>query len=284
VHPVKSLRGVAVRAAEIGELGLALDRRWLLVDEAGVFLTQREDARLALLHAALRAPGARAADADADVAMHDATLRVRAPGGAVLDVPRPPADAPRRAVRIWAHTVEAVGYPPAVDAWFSDALGRRCHLVWMPDDARRPVDHPSAGAHDRAPFSDGFPVLVVTQASLDDLNARLVARGAAPVTIERFRANVVVAGADAPYAEDDWSQVDVGEAALALVKPCGRCVMVTIDPESGRGGHEPLRTLAEYRKVGSKVLFAQNALVRRGGLVRVGDVVAPHARAAPLHA
>jgi uncharacterized protein YcbX len=270
VHPVKSLRGVDVAAATVDDLGLALDRRWMLVDEDGVFLTQREDAGMARLAVALLDTRG----SPAPQAALDSTVRVTAPDGRTIDLVPPPPDAPRRPVRIWAHTVAACSYPADVDAWFSEALGHRCALVWMPDDVCRPVDHASATADDRAPFSDGFPVLVVSEASLADLNARLAARGEPAVAMARFRPNVVVAGAG-PYAEDGWASVQVGDVALALVKPCGRCVVTTLDPHSGAGGVEPLRTLAEYRRQGSKVLFAQNALVRAGGTIRVADAVTP---------
>ncbi|MGZ8458311.1 MAG: MOSC domain-containing protein [Gemmatirosa sp.] len=272
VHPVKSLRGVAVGAADVGDLGLALDRRWMLVDDAGVFLTQREDAGMALLHTTLVAPAGTAHDAPVTLAH---AVRVHAPSGATLDLAPPPPDARRRRVRIWAHEVEACDAGADFDAWFSDALRRPCHLMWMPDDTRRPIDHDAATPDDRAAFSDAFPVLVASQASLDDLNVRLAARGQPPVTMERFRPNVVVAGDAAPYAEDGWGRVHVGDVALDLVKPCARCVVTTIDPDTARSGAEPLRTLNAYRKVGSKVLFAQNALVRAGGRIRIGDEVVP---------
>lgn len=277
VHPVKSLRGIPVAAARVDDLGLALDRRWVLVDEAGVFMTQREDARLALLHTSLVPPPDAAADDPVGLAH---TVRVHAPTGDTLELAPPTDRSRRRRIRIWADEVEACDYPAEVDAWFAGALGRPCHLMWMPDDSRRPVDHPRAGRDDRAAFSDAFPVLVALQASLDDLNARLATQGHPPVTMERFRPNVVVSGPAEPYAEDGWGRVHVADVRLDLVKPCGRCVMTTIDPETARSGAEPLRTLSGYRKVGSKVLFAQNALVRAGGTVRVGDVVLPHAPSA----
>ena len=276
VHPVKSLRGVAVAAAAVGDLGLALDRRWMLVDDAGVFLTQREDAGMTRLAVALVDRAGHATNEARD----DLRVRVAAPDGATLDLDPPPADAPRRRVRIWSHTVDACTYPPAVDGWFAARLGRPCALVWMPDDVRRPIDHASAGAADRAPFSDGFPALVVTEGSLADLNARLARRGHPPVGMARFRPNVVVGGAE-PYAEDGWATLDAGDVSLALVKPCGRCVVTTLDPHTGAGGVEPLRTLAEYRRAGTKVVFAQNALVRGGGTIRVGDRVSVTAAPPP---
>ncbi|MDF1505150.1 MOSC N-terminal beta barrel domain-containing protein [Roseisolibacter sp. H3M3-2] len=270
VHPVKSLRGVAVAAAEVDDLGLALDRRWMLVDDAGVFLTQREDAGMTLLRTELLAPPGDTADGTVTLAHR---VRVHAPSGDTIDVAPPEPGSRRRRVRIWAHEVAACDYPAEVDAWFSEALGRQCHLMWLPDDSRRPIDDPHARADDRAAFSDAFPVLVALQASLDDLNARLAAQGHAPVAMERFRPNVVVAGDAEPYAEDGWREVTVGEVGLDLVKPCGRCVMTTVDPDTGRTGAEPLRTLSGYRKVDGKVRFAQNALVRNKGRVRVGNSV-----------
>ena len=269
VHPIKSLRGLAVDAAAVDDLGLALDRRWMLVDDGGVFLTQREDPSMTLLRTSL----VPTAGGDARVAELTHTVRVHAPSGDTLDLVPPPPDARRRRVRIWAHEVVAADYPADVDGWFSEALGRTCHLTWLPEDSHRHIDHPHATPSDRAAFGDAFPVLVATQASLDDLNARLAARGEPPVSMERFRPNVVVAGDAAPYAEDAWGRLWAGEVALDLVKPCARCAMVTVDPETARSGSEPLRTLAGYRKVGSKVMFAQNALVRAGGALRVGDPV-----------
>ncbi len=269
LYPIKSLRGLAVDAATVDDLGLALDRRWMLVDDGGVFLTQREDPSMTLLRTSL----VPAAGGDARRAELGHMVRVHAPSGDTLDLAPPPPDARRRRVRIWAHEVVATDYPADVDAWFSEALGRPCHLTWLPEDSRRPIDHPHATPTDRAAFGDAFPVLVATQASLDDLNARLAARGEPAVSMERFRPNVVVAGDAAPYAEDTWGRMWAGEVALDLVKPCARCVMVTVDPESARSGSEPLRTLSSYRKVGSKVIFAQNALVRAGGALRVGDPV-----------
>lgn len=262
-YPVKSLGGVPLAAARVGPLGIARDRRWMLVDPAGVALTQREHARLARLAVALGG----AADDEA------APVTVTAPGGASLTVAPPPADAPRRPVCVFDDALDAATYPAAVDAWFAAQLGAPCHLVYLPADVERPVDPRYAGPGDRTAFTDGYPVLVASQASLDALNARLARRGEAPVGIARFRPSVLVAGG-APYAEDGWRALRAGDVELHLVKPCARCVVTTVDPARGvTAGPEPLRTLAEYRRAGSKVLFAQNAVVRRAGRVRVGDPV-----------
>lgn len=260
VYPVKSLGGLRLDAATVGDLGIDRDRRWMLVDDDGEFLTQRAHPRMALTHAT---PDG------------DAGFRATAPDAEPIALTPPPATAPRRSVRIWGDVVEAESYPGDVDAWFSRAIGMSCHLVYMPDDVHRPIDPTYAEPHDRAAFSDAYPLLLASRESLNDLNERLVERGVAPVVMERFRPNVVVEGTAGAYAEDGWRDLVIGEAAVRAVKPCARCVLTTVDPftaeTSPRG--EPLRTLATYRTVNGKVLFAQNLLVQRGGTVRVGDAV-----------
>ncbi len=256
VYPVKSLGGVPLPASRVGPLGLDRDRRWMLVDADGRAVTQREAPALARFAVALD---------------DDGGVTAAAPDGATLRLLPAAPDAPRRPVRLFGDVVDAAACPPAADAWFSARLGAPVRVVHLPDDVVRPVDPRYAAPGDRAAFADGYPVLVASQASLDDLNARLAARGAPPVGMERFRPNVVVAGAPA-YAEDGWRTLAAGDVALALVKPCARCVVTTVDPARGRAaGPEPLRTLAAYRRAGGKVLFAQNAVVRAAGTLRAGD-------------
>ena len=264
VYPVKSLGAVAVREVRVGDLGLEGDRRWMLVDAAGRFLTQREHAVLALGRVSLGDGGA---------------LALAAPGLPPLRVAVPAAGAPRVRVTVFGDVVDAALAAPGAHAWATAWLGAPARLVHMPDDVRRPVDPRYAAPGDRTAFTDGYPVLVASQASLDDLNARLAAAGAAPVAIERFRPSVLLAADDsealAPYAEDDWRTLRLGGGVeLAVVKPCARCVVTTIDQRSAARGVEPLRTLAGYRRRGNKVLFAQNAVVRAGGTLRVGDSAA----------
>lgn len=274
VYPVKSLGGVRVAAAHVGPLGLAGDRRWMLVDAEGWAVTQRERPAMAQLRVTLDGAGAGmgAAEADADA---PGGVTVIAPDGAALRLTPPAREAPRRRVRLFDDVLDAAEGAAEADAWFAARLGALVRLVYLPDDVVRPVDPRYAAPGDRAAFSDGYPVLVATQASLDDLNQRLAARREPPVGVERFRPNVLVAGTP-PHAEDEWRAVHAGTVALALVKPCARCVITTVDPVHGRAaGPEPLRTLAEYRRAGNKVLFAQNAVVRRAGTLRVGDPVRP---------
>jgi uncharacterized protein YcbX len=263
VYPVKALAGIALRESPVDDLGLAGDRRWMLVDAAGRALTQREVPSLVRLATAL---------------LPDGGVRVTAPDGSTRDLHPAARSAPRRRVRLFDDLVEAATYDRNTDAWLTARTGVPCALVHLPDDVIRPVDPDYAEAEDRAAFADGFPILVASEASLGDLNARLAARGAPAVPMARFRPNVVLAGDDmAPYAEDAWRTLRIGEGddavTLRLVKPCARCVVTTVDPSNGATGREPLRTLAEYRRRDGKVMFAQNALVRGAGTVRVGDAV-----------
>lgn len=172
-------------------------------------------------------------------------------------------------ITIWRDTVLArdVGDPAA--AWLSAVLGMSCRLVQMPDSTERAVNPAYGAPGDIVSFADGYPFMLIGQASLDDLNARL----ASPVPMRRFRPNLVVAGAP-PFAEDTWKRVRIGNMVFRVVKPCARCIIPTIDPEAGIfAGKEPLRTLATFRKVGSKVLFGQNLIAEGTGVLHTGAPV-----------
>lgn len=251
IYPLKAVRGLALDEAVAETRGLAGDRRWMLVDEAGRFLSQRSHPRLALVTTQFTEDG----------------LLVAADGLAALPVPRPDA-APSLDVTVWGDTVPAIPVSDEADAWFSRYLGVPCRLVYMPEQARRPVDPAYASGDHHVSFADGFPILLIGTASLADLNARLDT----PVTMQRFRPNLVVE-TDQPFVEDTWRRIQLGEVVLDLVKPCARCTVTTIDPDRGEKGKEPLRTLATYRRQGSKVLFGQNVLVHRSGRLQVGAAV-----------
>ena len=172
---------------------------------------------------------------------------------------------------VWDDTLEVVHAPIAVSAWFADKLGVACSLVFMPNGSRRTVDPRYATGINS--FSDGFPYLILSQASLDDLNARMDVA----LSMERFRPNIVIAGGDA-HQEDLWKEIAVGNARFDLVKPCGRCAITTTDQRTGERGKEPLRTLATYRRrkgtEGAVVVdFGMNAMAIDNGSVRVGDLV-----------
>ncbi len=258
VYPVKGCRGLAPATAWAGARGLEGDRRWMVVDGAGRFVSQRTRPRLAVV-APEPAPGA---------------LVLRAPGREPLVVPLGPDGGPAggataTAVTVWRDTVAALDAGAPAAAWFEALLGDAARLVFMTDDTRRAVDPAYAAPGDVVSFADGFPWLLISEASLADLNARLPR----PLPMSRFRPNLVVSGC-APYAEDGWRTLRIDEAVFRVVKPCARCSVTTVDQETGESdGPEPLRTLAGYRRVGNGVMFGQNLLAERGGELRVGAPV-----------
>jgi uncharacterized protein YcbX len=171
-------------------------------------------------------------------------------------------------VRVWKDCCDALDEAPAAREWFSELLGTHCSLVRMADDRARQVDRRYAEQGDTVGFADGFPFLLLSASSVDDLNSRL----ADPVGADRFRANIVVAGSPA-YAEDHWTRIEIAGVAFDAVKPCSRCVVVTTDQRDGSRSPEPLYTLATYRRVGNDVNFGVNLVHRGPGVLRMGDSV-----------
>lgn len=254
-YPVKSLRGHAVAEAEVEPVGLSGDRRWMVVDASGAFQTIRQVPAMTTIDVQARADG----------------LVLRHARHGALAVPPPPPDAAAEHVTVWRDRVEAVPAGAEAGRFLSAALDRPVRLVYMADPGVRTVDPAYADPADRVSFADGFPLLLTTDASLDDLNGRL----AAPVSMRRFRPNLVVAGAPA-WAEDAWRVVRVGRVRFRVVKPCGRCVVVTRDPDTGAqlDGNEPLRTLARFhRSARGDIIFGQNLVPVDRGAVAVGDPV-----------
>lgn len=255
VYPVKSGAALAPRAAEVQPRGLEHDRRWMVVDAQNRFITGREEPRLVLLRAEPEPRG----------------LRLRLPDRPDHLAPLPDAARPRIEVAVWNSRVAALPVAGETDDWLSDFLGRRCRLVFMDAGARRGVDPRYAQPWDELSFADAFPLLLITQASLDGLNARL----ARPVPMLRFRPNLVIAGSLPPHAEDLWRRLRIGAIEFDVVKPCVRCGFTTVRPETGTldPTGEPLRTLATYRRAEKGVTFGQNLIARGRGRLQVGDAV-----------
>jgi len=252
VYPIKSCRGIALGEAVVTRRGLASDRLWMVVDEDGKFLTQRDTP--GLTHVATRFDG-------------DAVV-VSAPGTAELRLPLR-FDGPRIAVEVWRHRGDGARHE-AGSAWFSAVLGRPASLVRMPDDVDRAVNPAFGRPGDVVSFADGYPILLITEESLAGLQARV----AEPLSMRRFRPNVVVRGAPSAHDEDAWRRITLGAAALRVAKRCDRCVMTTIDPETGARGKEPLRTLAWYRTERGAVYFGVYLMPDGdGAVVRAGDEV-----------
>jgi uncharacterized protein YcbX len=251
VYPVKSCRGLAADRAEVTPDGLAIqgvrDREWMIVDARGRFVTQRELPRLALV--ATEAVNGR--------------MQLRVPG---LEPVVPEERGPVRDVVVWsAHLRGRDGGNAAADA-LSAYLGHEVRLVRFDDSRPRTVNPDFAGTSGATTlYSDGYPLLVIGQASLDDLNTRLAARSLAKLPMNRFRPNVVVDGLD-PYDEDHIDTLAIGDVVLKLVKPCTRCEITTTDQETARRSQEPLRTLSMYRRDDrlAGVTFGMNAIVAQG--------------------
>jgi uncharacterized protein YcbX len=252
VYPIKSCGGITIEEWEVDERGLRHDRRWMLVDEAGRFMSQRRFRRMALIGVRIE---------------HDGLI-VEAPDMPPLEVPlRPPAGRLILA-RVWDDLVEASLVSDDAGYWFSEFLGVRCRLVYLPDRSLRPVDPAYGEPGDQVGLADGFPFLLISEASLADLNARLEQ----PVPMNRFRPNLVVCGCE-PFAEDGWKLVRIGQITFRVVKPCSRCAITTVDQRTAATSKEPLRTLARFRRSGTKVLFGQNLIHDKTGTLRTGDPV-----------
>lgn len=266
VHPVKSTAIRDVAGADVELAGLVDDRRWMVVDGSGTALTARTDSRLFRITAATRC---------LDGVDHDLVLQ--ADGMEPLGLARPRGQA--QGFVLHKKPVHGI-VAPAADGWLRQVLGRDdARLAWCDDPTRRGLDPDHSRAGDHTGFADGFPLLLTTQASLDQLNewlaatARELGEEPVPLPMTRFRPNLVLDGDLPPFDEDHWTRVRVGEVWFRVVKPCARCVMTTVDPATLDRGKEPLRTLARHRRVGSKTMFGMNLVPDGPGRLQTGDAV-----------
>lgn len=256
IYPVKSLRGVAVAEARLDRWGVQHDRRYMLVDGAGRFLTQRQYPRMVLIQPQPMPGG----------------WMLNAPGMPCLPLPFAPDEAPARRVKVWDDECDAWVAPEQFGRWFSQFLGVDCQLVYFPDTAQRQVDLKYAAVGVQTSFSDGFPLLLTSRSSLDELNLAMPQ----PVDMLRFRPNLVITGAQA-FTEDSWKQIKVGELTLDVVKPCSRCVIPSLDMETGQKGTQPVLEVLKAKRRGAdgKVYFGQNLIHRGEGVLQVGEEIKP---------
>ena len=263
-YPIKSCRGQAIATAEFDTRGVAHDREFVVVTPDGKFLTQRQIPRMALI-----AP-----------AVVDGGLRVSAPGMAPVAFERV-VEGERLWVEIWKDQAVGVDQGDVIAEWLSNFLGTPVRLARMAEDHVRQVDQTYARPEDQTGFSDGYPLLLVAEESLVELNRRLEERGEAALPMDRFRPNIVVAGGGVPNDEDSWGEVRIGGAGgmtLNGVKLCARCAITTTDQQTAETGREPLRTFAGYRKFARGVMFGQNMTFDGLGSISVGDGVAVMSR------
>ncbi|WP_372986375.1 MOSC domain-containing protein [Marinobacter sp.] len=251
IYPVKSLAGIQVDSFDMDDFGPAGDRRWMIVDDERRFVTQRSYPQLARIKARFS----------------EGQVQVDIPGEGGFRLSSTDEMFP---VLVWRDWVKArLGESGANDA-LSRFCGQSFRFVYMADETFRRVDADRVGEYRRVGFADGFPFLITNLASLEELNGRLEH----PVTMRRFRPNIVVEGAE-PWAEDDWRELQIGDRQFRLVKPCSRCIMTTVDPDKGLKdpSAQPLRTLSGYRRTGEGVIFGMNAIHDQPGSIRVGDPV-----------
>lgn len=235
IYPVKSCGGVRLSRAQVEPYGLAQDRRWMLIDDAGEFLSLRRCSRMALVRVAPSGP----------------RFVLEAPGCPDFELPESVAAGEEQRVSVFGNSMLARVHE-ATSRWFSRALGLPCRAVYLPDP--------------RLSFADAFPCLLISEASLDELRRRCPE----PMHMERFRPNIVLSGGD-PHFEDRLTQFQLGEVRFRAPKLCDRCRATLVDPETGALGREPLRTLASYRRWDQKVWFGVNLVPESSGLLAVGD-------------
>jgi len=255
-YPLKSGKGEILQSIELDKLGLAGDRRWMLVDEAsGRFLTQRAEAKMSQLSALWNASGG---------------LTLSTPEQGSIEVPLPAADAELRGVTIWRDTLRVPDAGDQAARFVSEFLGKPTRLVQMPLERARTTQSGFGKDDDQVAFADGYPLLLIGEASRLALS-ETVGR---ELEMLRFRPNLVIEGS-APYAEDQWKRIRIGDIEFRVVKPCARCIMTTVDPQTGErsADREPFATLQKHRSTADGAMFGQNLVNDGNGRLEVGMLV-----------
>jgi uncharacterized protein len=263
IYPVKSLGSIAKQSVQLVNTGFKYDRRWMLVDENNIFLSQRTLPRMALLQ----------------VTETDAGFKINPhyDVNTAIIIPFQTKAVKKIKVTVWDDVCDAVAISELHDEWFSNMLKTKCKLVYMTDDTARPVDKVYASNNEITSFSDGYPVLMIGTAALIQLNNKLTEA----LPMNRFRPNIVFTGGHA-HLEDELEQFSINTIDFLGVKPCSRCVMTTINQQNGSKGQEPLKTLSAYRMKNNKIYFGQNVLHQQNGNISIGDAITIKRQSLPL--
>lgn len=254
---MKSLGGIRLNNAKVLEKGLQFDRRWMLVDEKGIFMTQRIHHKMALFKLAMHEQQLIVTFKQNEASVNHPSIKINT---------SIPSKGELFEAVVWDDKVTTIEVDSEISAWFSKHLELPCRLVNFPENNPRPVDPLYKVNDENVSLADSYPYLIIGQSSLDDLNARL--EQALPMN--RFRPNFVFSGGE-PFEEDDWKNISIGDNKFIGVKPCSRCVLTTVNQENGERGMEPLRTLATYRKRDNKIYFGQNLVAVDNKVIQVGD-------------
>ncbi len=251
VYPLKSARGIHLESMQLNELGPELDRRWMAIDSQGKFVTQRKLPKMCLIETAMTVDG---------------SLELSVNGEEKLTVPAGGYE-PKQS-SIWGTEVQGEDCGDAAADWMSAFLNKQCRIIYMPSSHQRLVDTDYATQQERLGFADGFPVLIATQSSLNDFNSKL----GFEVDMDRFRPNIVIDG-NPPWAEDSWKDITINTIRLSLLKPCSRCIMPSINPQSGEKQMQVNQALQAHRRRDRETFFGQNAVYDRLGTIQIGDSV-----------
>ena len=254
IYPIKSLGGIAVSSVNITTRGFEHDRRWMLIDENNRFLSQREVAEMALLKVSIIPGGLEVHHQDDP----NDNLKIRFDENTDQKI----------TVTVWDDQCMALLVSEEADKWFTKKLNTHCRLVYMPDDTQRLIEEKYNINNSITSFSDGFPVLVISEASLQDLNARLTES----IAMDRFRPNLVISESK-PFEEDNLKEFSINDIFFYGVKPCSRCVITTINQATALKGKEPLTTLASYRNKNHKIYFGENVIAKGTGNIKIGDSI-----------
>lgn len=248
-YPVKGLLGNSLCCASVNRRGLAMDRRWMLADESGNFLSQRQLPELTQF-----------------IPVYQENLTIKhLPSGIEKNIDLAEFDQARQ-VEVWGQPCSAHSTDNEINLWLSDLLKKKVDLVYMDDHDLRSIEY--AGQEDIVSFADGYPILLANMASLKDLNSKLTS----PIVMNRFRPNIVVDG-DTPFSEDNWNRIKIGDVTFKVAKKCARCHVINIDQVTGVSSKEPLKTLNTYRKEGNKVNFGINLIPESTGIIHDKDDV-----------
>ena len=254
IYPVKSLSGISLPSAEVTDRGLKYDRRWMIVDHEGKFITQRTSPQMALIKTKINGRKLILSHKTKDISPLVIPINAMSTGMIVATV--------------WNDLVEAHLVGRYADEWLSEALDLKCRIVFMPEGTQRFVDGKYASHNEIVSFADAYPFLLAGQASLDDLNNRLEEK----ILMNRFRPNFVFSGGEF-FDEDKWKKIKIGEIIFYPVKPCLRCITVNVNQDTAEINDETLKVLAQYRTINNKVSFGQNLLHEGIGTIKIGDDV-----------
>jgi MOSC domain-containing protein len=254
IYPVKSLSGISLEESVVEERGFKYDRRWMLVDNENMFITQRLFPQMVFINVKIE---------NGEMVFTHKRKKIEDLKISLIEYPQNIVN-----VKIWDDFCDSNQYGKEVNDWFSEAIESKCKLVHMPETSKRGTSTKYFKESKNVSFADGYPFLIIGEESLNYLNSKLDK----PVFMDQFRPNIVFSGGS-KHDEDNWNSIRIGELEFSVVKPCARCVITTIDTATATKNKEPLATLSTYRKFNSKIMFGQNAIGYSNGKLRISDKI-----------